>query len=315
MKDSFGRDINYMRLSVTDLCNLRCIYCMPESGVEKLRHEDILAIEEIESIVRTAAALGIKKVRLTGGEPLVRKGIVDIVARVAATPGVEETVLTTNGTLLPEYALDLKRAGLARVNISMDSLNADEYSQITRGGELDTVLAGIRAAAEAGLTPIKVNCVLIGGINEDGIKDMVALTETDGISIQFIEIMPIGECAGWNHERFVDLAKVLEVVPELEYERASGVADVYRKPGAAGTVGLIHPISCRFCDTCNKIRVTADGKLKPCLHSADEIPLRGLSERDLYEAMRGAILGKPERHALPEDEASGSLRGMSAIGG
>ena len=314
MKDNYGRDIDYLRISVTDLCNLRCVYCMPAEGVKKLEHSDILSVEEVEEITASAASLGIKKIRLTGGEPLVRRGILGIVERISKVPGIEEVTLTTNGTLLGNYAMDLKKAGLDRINISFDSPDPDNYREITRTGDIGDVLGGLEAAKEAGFTQIKLNTVLIGGVNDGFIKPLVALTE-DGVCVRFIEIMPVGECAGWNKERFVSVSKVLEEEPELEYIGTDGVSNLYRIPGYKGTVGLISPISNHFCPACNKLRVTADGKLKPCLHSGEEIELRGLHGQELTETIRGAILGKPFKHKLGGESVSQATRGMNAIGG
>ena len=314
MKDNYGRVIDYLRISVTDLCNLRCEYCMPAEGVKKLEHGDILSVEEIEEISISAASLGIKKIRLTGGEPLVRRGILGIVERVSGITGIEEVTLTTNGTLLASYAADLKKAGLDRINISFDSPDPDNYREITRNGNIDDVLDGIEAAKEAGFAQIKLNTVLIGGVNDSFIGPLVALTEGD-VCVRFIEIMPVGECAGWNKERFISVSKVLEEVPELAHIGTDGVSSLYRKPGHKGTVGLISPISNHFCPACNKLRVTADGKLKPCLHSGEEIELRGLHGDELTETIRSAILGKPLKHKLGGEAVSDSRRGMNAIGG
>jgi cyclic pyranopterin phosphate synthase len=304
-----------MRLSVTDLCNLRCIYCMPQDGIEKLRHADILSVEEIDAIVRAAASLGIRKIRLTGGEPLVRRGIETIVRNAAATPGIEEVCLTTNGILLADRAAELKAAGVDRVNISIDSLDAVAYAQITRGGKVEDALAGIRAALEAGFAPIKVNAVLIGGVNDREIGSLVALTEKEDIHLRFIEIMPIGECAGWNNARFIGADAVLAAEPSLVPAGTDGVSRLFRKPGHVGTVGLISPISNHFCPGCNKIRVTSDGKLKPCLHSGEEIALRGLAGDALQEALSSGMFGKPLKHTLEGGGISNSERNMNAIGG
>jgi len=313
MKDNFERDIYYLRISVTDLCNLRCAYCMPEEGVHKLRHEDILSVEEIEEIVKAAAECGIRKVRVTGGEPLVRRGIVEICRRVAAVPGIEELCLTTNGTLLTRYAADLMAAGVRRLNISLDTLDPARYSEITRGGKLEDALSGIEAARSAGFSKIKINTVLIGGGNDEEIRRFVELTR-QSVSVRFIELMPVGECADWSGKRFVPNTAVLDAVPELAEAGTDGVSRIYRLPDSLGTVGLISPISSHFCQECNRIRVTPDGKLKPCLHSPDEIALRGLHGEALVETMRNAIYGKPRKHHL-ESEKSGSLRNMNAIGG
>ena len=315
MIDNFGRDIDYLRISVTDLCNLRCLYCMPAEGVNKLRHENILSPEEIQTIVEAAAKIGVKKVRLSGGEPLVRKGIFKIIELVAQIPEITEITLTTNGSLLAEHAASLKKAGLTRVNISIDAVDREVYRAITRGGEIEKVMAGIQAAKDAGLTPVKLNAVLIGGVNDGQIKQLIALTEDEDLQVRFIEIMPIGECKDWNKERFIGISKVLEAEPTLEYIGVDGVSMLYRKPGNKGTVGLISPISNHFCPQCNKLRVTADGKLKPCLHSAEEIELRGLGGDELTGAIRGAILAKPLKHKLARDGESRSRRGMNAIGG
>lgn len=303
-----------MRLSVTDLCNFRCVYCMPEDGVEKRRHCEILSVEEIEEIVRAAVKCGIRKVRVTGGEPLVRRGIVEICRRIAAIPEVEELCMTTNGTLLKKFARPLREAGVDRLNISLDTLDPEKYGMITRGGRLAETLAGIDAAVEAGFENIKINAVLIGGVNDSEIRKLLELTYKN-VNVRFIELMPIGECAGWSHERFISNSKVLEAAPELREVGSSGVAKLYRLPGGSGTVGLISPISSHFCPTCNRIRVTADGKLKPCLHSADEVNLRGLHGQELIDTIKNAVAIKPRRHHLDETEKSGSARNMNAIGG
>jgi cyclic pyranopterin phosphate synthase len=315
MIDKYGRNIDYLRLSVTDLCNLRCIYCMPEGGVEKLKHEDILSVEEIAEIAAAAASLGIKKIRLTGGEPLVRRGIDDILKIVSGTPGIEEVCLTTNGILLTEKIDAVKAAGVKRVNISIDSLDEDTYARITRGGSLSGTLAGIQTALDAGLTPVKVNAVLMGGINEESIKPLIELTKDNDLHIRFIEVMPVGECAGWNSGRFISADFILETDPGLKPCGNDGVSRIYRKPGHTGTVGLISPISNHFCPGCNKIRITADGKLKPCLHSVDEIHLMGLHGDELTEAIRRGILDKPLKHGLEGGAASNAARNMNAIGG
>jgi len=315
MKDSFGRDIYYLRLSVTDLCNLRCIYCMPEDGVEKRRCEDIMSVDEITEVVRAAAVCGINKVRVTGGEPLVRNGIVEICRRISATPGIKELCLTTNGILLPKYADELKAAGIKRLNISLDSLDPETYREITRTGTLESALEGVRTALDKGFESVKINAVLIGGVNDGEILALLEQTRRHNVNVRFIEVMPIGECAGWAEGRFISTSRVLELAPELIDVGADGVAKLYKLPGGFGTVGLISPISSHFCPTCNRIRVAADGRLKPCLHSAEEINLRGLRGRELEEAIRAAIAGKPQKHKLDAGEISASMRNMNAIGG
>ena len=315
MKDQFGREISYLRLSVTDLCNLRCVYCMPEDGVAKLRHEDILSIEEIEEIVRAAAGLGVTKVRITGGEPLVRRGIIDICRCVASTQGIAEVCLTTNGTLLPQFASKLRGSGINRLNISLDSLDPAMYRTVTRGGELTDTLRGIDAAREAGFNEIKINAVLMGGVNESEIRALAELSLSPGTHVRFIELMPIGSSAGLTDGMYLAGDTVSSALPELEPLGVDGVARLFALPGAGGTLGIISPLSQHFCPSCNRIRVTSDGKLKPCLHSADEIPLRGLHGDALSEKIREAILCKPQRHALDGVSRSGSARDMNAIGG
>ena len=314
MKDGYGRDIYYLRLSVTDLCNLRCVYCMPAGGVEKRRHEDVLTVEELEEIARSAGRCGIRKIRLTGGEPLVRRGIVDICARTAAAPGVEEVCMTTNGLLLPKLAPELRKAGLRRVNISLDTLSPELYRELTRVGNIEDAVAGLKAALDNFQT-VKINAVLIGGTNEPEIRQMVYITKDAPVELRFIELMPIGECAHWPRERFLENSAVLEAVPELEPCGTSGVARLFSLPKARGRVGLISPLSSHFCPECNRIRITPDGRLKPCLHSAQEIELRGFHGAELDAKLREGICAKPMRHHLSPASPSESLRGMSRIGG
>lgn len=314
MKDGYGRDIYYLRLSVTDLCNLRCVYCMPAGGVEKRRHEDVLTVEELEEIARSAGRCGIRKIRLTGGEPLVRRGIVDICARTAAAPGVEEVCMTTNGLLLPKLAPELRKAGLRRVNISLDTLSPELYQELTRVGNIEDAVSGLKAALD-NFETVKINAVLIGGINEPEIRQMVYITKDAPVELRFIELMPIGECAHWPRERFLENSAVLEAVPELEPCGTSGVARLFSLPNARGRVGLISPLSSHFCPECNRIRITPDGRLKPCLHSAQEIELRGFHGAGLDAKLREGICAKPMRHHLSPASPSESLRGMSRIGG
>ena len=314
MRDEFGREISYLRLSVTDLCNFRCRYCMPEEGVVKRGHKDILSVEEIIEISRACVALGIRKIRITGGEPLVRKGIVEICRGIAEIPGMEELCLTTNGSLLPQYAGELRKAGVDRLNISIDSLEPDRFADITRRGTLGDVLEGLAASRKAGFKKIKLNVVLMGGINDGEIPDFVELTRYEPIEVRFIELMPMGECAGWDSSRFISAEAVTQACPGLRKIEGDGVAERYRIDGYAGTVGLIRPVSHAFCPICNRIRVTADGMLKPCLHSSSEIPLRGLHGKDLEDAILRGIRLKPMRHHL-ECGTSDAKRGMNRIGG
>lgn len=315
MIDGEGRRIEYLRLSVTDRCNCRCAYCMPESGVPMLGHADILSFEELAAVARAAAELGVRKVRLTGGEPLARRGVVDLVRMVAAVPGVDEVAMTTNATLLAPVAGALREAGLSRLNVSLDTLRPDRYAKITRCGRLEDTLAGLAAAREAGFSRTKVNCVLMGGVNDDEVADLAGLARNEAVDVRFIELMPIGPAAGWPRASFVAAEAVLDALPGLELLGRDGVAELYRMPGWAGRVGLIRPMSHKFCDGCSRIRVTADGKLKPCLHSAAEIDLRGLGHEGLLAALRAGIAAKPKYHLMDEGRASDSARDMNEIGG
>ena len=314
MLDDFGRSIDYLRLSVTDKCNLRCEYCMPESGVADLNHNNILRVEECIAIAEAAASLGITKIRITGGEPLVRNGIIEICAGIGAIPGLKELCLTTNGLLLEKYAADLKEAGVNRLNISLDTLDAQKYRRITRIGDLGCSLKGIAAAEAAGFDSIKINAVLMGGINDDEISALIGLTKDKPYEVRFIELMPIGECASWDRGRFLPSETILTACPKLVPLPSRGVAERYQIPGYMGTVGLIRPLSHRFCGDCNRIRVTADGMLKPCLHSGQEIPLRGLEGEELVAAIKTGIAQKPLRHYM-EERGSDADRTMNRIGG
>lgn len=315
MRDEFGRDIRYLRLSVTDRCNCRCVYCMPENGVPMLSHADILSFEEMRDIVAAAASLGVRKVRLTGGEPLVRRGIVDLVGMIAAVPGIDEVDMTTNATLLAPVAASLRDAGLTRLNVSLDTLDAARYEAITRRGTLADALAGLAAAHDAGFANTKINCVLVGGVNDDELRPLAELARDRDLTVRFIELMRMGECAGWPKGRFVSADEVLSAVPELVQVGGQGVSELYQAPGWKGSVGLIRPMTHRFCSSCDRIRVTADGRLKPCLHSAAEVNLRGLSGQDLVEAIRAGIAAKPRGHRMDNGRASDSLRAMNEIGG
>ena len=316
MLDRFGREIRYLRLSVTDLCNLRCRYCMPEEGVCKKDHGAMLTEDEMILAVEAAASLGITKLRITGGEPLVKKNILSICRRAAAVPGIRELCLTTNGIRLPELAVPLREAGVRRLNISLDTLREDRYAWITRSGRLSAAWSGIWSALSAGFEKIKLNAVLIGGFNDDEIGDLAALTLTYPLDMRFIELMPMGT-GGFGKEAYLPCGEVLRRLPGLEpVEADGGTAKLYRLPGAQGNVGLIRPVSAHFCGGCDRLRLTADGKLKPCLHSAEEYPIKGLDRAAMTEVMREAILGKPERHgALGYENRSDARRSMNRIGG
>ena len=314
MRDSCGRTIDYLRLSVTDLCNYRCQYCMPPEGVEKRLHSDILSIEELAEIAAAAVRCGVKKIRLTGGEPLVRRGLPDLCRMLRAIPGLAELCLTTNGSLLPQLARPLRDAGVDRLNISLDTLRPDRFAEMTRLGHLSDALAGIEAAEAAGFHTLKLDTVLIGGFNDDEIDDFINLTREHPWEVRFIELMPMGPCAEWDKSCFLSGDTVLQKVPALQQIESCGVARRYRLPGAMGTVGLISPVNHDFCAQCRRIRVTADGKLKGCLHSREEISLRGLHGRELEDAILRGILQKPKGHHLTE-HASDTPRTMNEIGG
>ena len=317
MVDSFGREITYMRVSVTDLCNLRCRYCMPEDGICKKMHGQILSEDELLTAIRAAASLGVRKLRITGGEPLVKKNILSICRRASAVPGIRELCITTNGTLLPELAKPLREAGVSRVNISLDTLDAQKFRHITRCGELSQAAAGIRAALEAGFEKVKLNTVLIGGFNDDEIPALAELTRRYPLDLRFIELMPMVESSDFAPEAFIPCAVVLERLPELvAVSPDGGVAKLYRLPGAQGSVGLISPVSAHFCAACNRIRLTADGKLKPCLHSGDEYSLKGRDYDGMVEELKRAILCKPSWHGvLDAQNRSRAGRSMNQIGG
>lgn len=314
MRDGCGRTIDYLRLSVTDLCNYRCRYCMPAEGVCKRPHGGNLSVEECAEIGAAAVRLGVKKIRLTGGEPLVRRGILEICRLLRAIPDLEELCLTTNGSLLPELAKPLREAGVDRLNISLDTLRPDRFRDMTRLGSLEEVLSGIEAAEAAGFQNLKLDTVLIGGFNDDEIGDFLDLTRAHPWEVRFIELMPMGPCTEWDKSCFLPVTEVLKRYPVLQEMEPSGVARRYRLPGARGTIGLISPLSHDFCGECRRIRVTADGKLKGCLHSREEIPLRGLHGRELEEAICRGILQKPVRHYLTE-RPSDTPRNMNQIGG
>ena len=317
MIDRFGRSITYLRLSVTELCNLRCRYCMGEDGVCKKAHEEMLTEDEMVQAVTVAASLGITKLRITGGEPLVKKNLLSICRRCAQVPGIEEVCLTTNATLLPQLAKPLREAGVRRVNISLDTLNPEKYSYITRRGSLDQAMAGLESALEAGFDRIKLNTVLIGGFNDDEIANLARLTLKYPLDVRFIELMPMHDGGEFGQQALIPCQRVLEVLPELTAaSQDGGVAKLYRLPGGQGNVGLISPVSSHFCALCNRIRLTADGMLKPCLHSPDEFSIKGLGEEELRAQFIRTIEAKPPCHAdLSAAQRSQAGRDMNRIGG
>lgn len=320
MKDNYGRKINYLRVSVTDLCNLRCRYCMPKEGVKQKSHEEILTLEEIYDIIKCSSELGINKVRITGGEPLVRKGVISLIERISKIDKIKDIAMTTNGILLEKYAKELKKSGLKRVNISLDTLDSNKFKEITRGGNLEQVLKGIEVAEKEGLTPIKINTVLIGNFNDGEIDKFVELTLNKKIHVRFIELMPIGHASDWSKENFVSNETILKKFPKLiPLDNEDGVpARYYKMPGAKGKVGLINPISQHFCSTCNRIRLTADGKIKPCLHSDREIDIKKVirnNKLNLKQTLQRAIFEKPQKHHICDDDYEPVVRDMNKIGG
>ncbi len=319
MKDQYGREVNYLRVSITDLCNLRCQYCMPESGIEKKAHSNILSFEEIIEIVETAVELGIDKIRITGGEPLVRKGVVSLIHSLSQIKGIKDLAMTTNGILLKEYAKDLKDAGLNRVNVSLDTLNEERYNEITRGGNIEAVMEGLEAAMTVGLTPLKINTVVIKDFNDDEIMDFVQMTLNLPIDVRFIELMPIGQVGVEGKHQFMSNKEIRGKLQGLiPVETEDSVAKIFKFPGAEGRIGFIDPISSHFCSTCNKIRLTSDGKVKTCLHNNDEVDLKDiLLKKDhqlLKNTIEAVILDKPERHHLNEAQEP-ITRDMNKIGG
>ena len=324
MIDAHGRKINYLRLSVTDRCNFRCRYCMPADGIPLLPHGDILTYEELFVIARTAVSLGIEKIRVTGGEPLVRKGILGFLSRLSGIPGLRQRVLTTNGLLLEETAEPLKNAGVQRLNISIDSLDPQNFLRITRGGDVTRVLAGIAAAERAGF-PIKLNMVVMRGVNDSEVVDFAALTLEKAYTVRFIEFMPLrGEEGAWRslgvagREILERIAKRYPFDP-LDRGELAGPARDYRIRGAAGTIGVITPITGHFCDGCNRIRVTASGMARGCLFSESETDLkpilRGNDPSELEKALLRIVGTKPGRHRLREEPSGTSSLDMSRVGG
>jgi len=312
MLDTFGREVRTLRLAVTEACDLRCEYCLPAEGLP-LRGKPMSA-EELEAVARAAAQCGINKIRLTGGEPLIRPDIVEICQRIGRIEGIRSLCITTNGTRLAGLAEALHAAGVSRINLSLDSLSPERYAEITRGGELASVLAGLEAALTAGFDRVKVNCVLIGGVNDGEIADFVRFTLNRAVEVRFIELMPMGECARWPKERFISADTVLKVCPELQPIGGEGVAQRYRLSDGRGAVGLIRPMSHAFCGDCDRIRVTADGMLKPCLHSGMELSLRGLTGEALARRLAEGIGDKPETHHLNQ-RGTETDRRMNQIGG
>ncbi len=322
--DPFGRTINYLRLSVTDRCNLRCRYCMPAAVVRKLEHDDILGYEDIHRVARAAVKLGVEKIRITGGEPLVRHGITDFLAGLKQIPGLKRLVLTTNGILLEEMAQGLKAAGVESLNISLDSLQSDRFHTITRGGELERVLAGINAAERAGFPYLKINMVVMGGVNDDEGADFAALTLDKPHKVRFIEYMPTLKGGGDVSSTVAGdelLAKLSQTyaLERVEKQMLDGPAVYYRINGAAGEIGFITPMSCHFCSECNRIRMTSRGIVKGCLFDNGVLDMRPLlaggNDAALEEALRRAVRMKAGRHTLMTGTSDHAAFAMAQIGG
>ncbi len=335
LTDSCHRPINYLRVSVTDRCNLRCVYCLPANGIDLLSRSELLSYEEIVTIARVAAGMGISKIRLTGGEPLVRANLTELVARLAEIHTIDDISLTTNGVLLKDYADELKHAGLKRVNISLDSLRQDKFEQITRFNRLNEVLQGIEAAKAAALNPVKINVVAIRGVNDDEIADFARMTVTEGWHVRFIELMPFSadnppeyhstKKEDDSQHQYMPVHEIQERISSLGALEPShsmtgnGPAKYFHLPKSMGTIGFISPVSEHFCFNCNRIRLTADGKLRPCLLSDKEIDLReplrdADSIKKIKEAITQAIKEKPRQHNLSQG-CRPSKRFMSQVGG
>jgi cyclic pyranopterin phosphate synthase len=325
--DPFGRSITYLRISVTDRCNLRCVYCMPKEGIQWQSRADQLSVDEITRVVEAAAKGGVKRVRLTGGEPLAHPQIVEIVRLIASIHGVEEISLTTNAMLLERLAQPLADAGLARLNISLDTLDADKFKRITRGGQIDRVWKGIAAAERAHLAPIKLNTVIVGGLNADELPALARLTLENPWHVRFIEVMPIGNDQDWDggfpapRERYVSVQEMHAQLSTFNLQPISppvgnGPARTFRIPGALGTVGFISPLGEHFCNYCNRLRLTADGFLRPCLLMDREINIKDVlrSGGSLEAVLRKAVALKPEGHELSLQHYPESRR-MAQIGG
>jgi cyclic pyranopterin phosphate synthase len=326
LTDAFHRPITYLRISVTDRCNLRCVYCMPEAGLPWIEKSEILSYEEIAEIVRAAAKVGVRAIRLTGGEPLIRRDLERLVGLIAAVEGIDDISLSTNGLLLAEQAQGLRDAGLTRVNVSLDTLREDRFEAIARRPGLDRVLAGIEAAFAAGLGPVKLNCVVMRGQNDDEVAAFAELTRRRAIAVRFIEMMPVTENVGGHTGAYISATEILDRVRAIgdlqpvEGPRGNGPARYYAFAGAPGSVGVISPLSHDYCDTCNRVRLSADGRLKLCLfgdHFIDlRTPVRDRAGEDaLIAILRGSMYVKPERHHLDVGQTASAMRALSEIGG
>ena len=324
--DPFNRHINYLRISVTDRCNLRCIYCMPREGISPIGHDEILRYEEILRVARCAAEKGVTKIRITGGEPLVRRGIIDCIADLGRIPGIADLSITTNGVLLEACAQALYRSGIRRINISLDTLHPEKYKTITRGGDINAVLAGISKAREAGFAPIKINVVAMRNVNDDEAVEFARLTMDRPVHIRFIEFMPVAGQTTWEEAQFISseelqsrISALGPLIP-LEADEKAGPAKMFQLEGAQGKLGFVTALSSHFCASCNRLRLTADGKLRACLFSDEETDLKpllrgGCTDEELSAVIEQTIRSKPQRHEIHEASYKKCSRTMSAIGG
>lgn len=324
LTDSYGRTINYLRLSVTDRCNMRCFYCMPKEGIVNKGHAAVLTYEELLLIAESAIGLGIEKIRITGGEPLVRTGIIGFLERLGRISGLQHLALTTNGLLLAEMAADLRNSGVQRLNVSLDSLNPQTFSEITRGGDLKRVLTGLAAAEKAGFQPPKINCVIMRGVNDSEILDFAKITLSSGNSVRFIEYMPAIKEDGWQRYCISGNEILERIAAEYTLEPVdkgafSGPSRDFRIAGAQGSIGIITAVSGHFCGECNRIRVTSTGQAKGCLFSdtkTDLLPfLRPPDKEQLTKVLRVIVSTKPERHSITGEGYQHQNFTMSQIGG
>lgn len=325
-RDKYNREINYLRVSLTDRCNLRCIYCMPEEGINYIPHNEVLTYEEILRIVTLCAGHGIRKVRLTGGEPLVRKDIISFIRKLCVVKGLEEISITTNGVMLKEFARPLRESGICRINVSMDTLKEEKFISITRRDCFKRVWEGIDAAESAGITPIKINVVAMKGINDDEIMDFAEITCNRNLHVRFIEMMPVGDKNNWSSDKFISINEIFDRIKQLGTLRPivsgalDGPARRYALKGAKGEIGFIGAISKSFCNKCNRLRLTADGGLRGCLFSDKETDLktamrRGIEDVDLLEMIRSTVMDKPANHGLSLYHQHKCIRSMNSIGG
>lgn len=325
IRDKYERLIDYLRISITDRCNLRCVYCMPSEGIRTISHREILSYEEIIRVVRIAADFGVRRIRITGGEPLTRRNLPYLISSINQIKGIEDISLTTNGQLLSQYIHQLALAGLKRVNISLDSLDPDRYRTITRGGDIGRVLGGIEETERIGLLPIKINMVPVRGFNDDEIENFARMSIITPYHIRFIEFMPIGAKEFWSIERYMPADEIRERVSSVaplapvKLEK-SGPAKYFKFTGAKGVIGFISPISNHFCSSCNRLRLTSEGKIRPCLFSETEIDLksamrRGATDDEIARLLKLSADIKPSGHNIKDGEVSEYLKPISKIGG